>query len=213
MFKEVLSKNAKESLALLGESGLFKDAYLAGGTALALQFGHRCSYDFDFFTPKKFDEKIFLQRLQTAVPDFRLERTNWGTVLGYIRDTRFSLFFYKYSLLFQTQSFFNINLAGAKDIAAMKIAAIADRGAKRDFIDLYFIAAVKNILNLEEILELYDKKFGTFKQNKAHILKSLVYFGDAESDKMPQMLEHIEWGTVRKFFEKEIKSLSKKLIN
>jgi len=54
MFEQVLSKDAKKSLAVLGKSGLLKNAYMAGGTALALQIGHRVSVDFDFFTPKEF---------------------------------------------------------------------------------------------------------------------------------------------------------------
>ncbi len=54
MFEESLIKGAKENLALLGRSGVLKDAYLAGGTAAALQLGHRISADFDFFTPKEF---------------------------------------------------------------------------------------------------------------------------------------------------------------
>jgi len=58
MFEEVLPKKAKSALAILGESGLMKGAYLAGGTALALQIGHRISVDLDFFTQKQFESEI-----------------------------------------------------------------------------------------------------------------------------------------------------------
>ena len=88
MFTEILTKTAAESLAQIGQSGLFRSAYLAGGTALALQFGHRESYDFDFFTSEKFDEDILVQRLAELFPAFRLEQKSWGTILGYIGDTR-----------------------------------------------------------------------------------------------------------------------------
>lgn len=212
MFEEVLSKNAKNTLAVLRKSGLFKDIYLAGGTALSLQIGHRYSYDFDFFSRKEFDEKILVQRLQDFLPEFQLEKIAWGTILGYIKDIRFSLFFYKYPLLYKPHKFLEINIADIKDIAAMKIAALADRGTKRDFIDLYFITAVKKVLTIERILELYDKKFKVLRQNKAHILKSLVYFTDAEKDKMPKMIERISWETIKKFFEKEIAILNKKFL-
>lgn len=77
MFEEILPKSAKNSLAILGESGLLKDAYLAGGTALALQIGHRISVDFDFFTSKEFDEKIFIQKIIRLPINFQLERTDW----------------------------------------------------------------------------------------------------------------------------------------
>lgn len=59
MFEETLIKGANDSLAILGRSGILKDAYLAGGTAAALWLGHRISYDFDFFTFKEFAPKKF----------------------------------------------------------------------------------------------------------------------------------------------------------
>ena len=64
MFEEVLPGKTKAVLALLGESDLIREAYLGGGTALALQIGHRISYDLDFFTPEEFDEQMLLPRLE-----------------------------------------------------------------------------------------------------------------------------------------------------
>lgn len=212
MFEEVLSKDAKNSLGSLGQSGLLKSAYLAGGTALALQLDHRYSYDFDFFTPEKFDEGILVQRISEAFPEFSLERKNWGTILGYLGEIRFSLFFYKYPLLFKSHKFLGINIADIKDIAAMKIAAITDRGTKRDFIDLYYIFNEKKIMTLEKSLKLYDKKFKALSQNKIHILKSLVYFEDADRDKSPKMIKLVSWPKVKEFFIGEQKRLAKKLL-
>lgn len=209
MFEEVLSKNAKESLAILGESKILEDAYLAGGTALALQIGHRYSYDFDFFTPTLFDEKILIQRIKKLVPQFELEQMSWGTILGYISNTRFSLFFYEYPVLFKFHKFSQIKIADVADIAPMKIAAISDRGTRRDFIDLYFITEIEKVLSLKEVLKLYDKKFKALKQNKVHLLKSLLYFEDAEKEEMPQMIKEISWKEVKNFFEKEVKKISK----
>jgi len=212
MFEEVLSKDAKKSLGLLGQSGLLNSSYLAGGTALALQLGHRYSYDFDFFTPKKFDERILIQRIIELFPDFNLERKDWETILGYFGETRFSLFFYKYPLLFKSHKFLDINVADIKDIAVMKIAAIADRGTKRDFIDLYFIFNEAKIITLEESLKLYDKKFKTLSQNKIHIFKSLVYFEDADREKSPKMIKLVSWPKVKEFFINEQKELAKKFL-
>lgn len=209
MFEQVLSKDAKKSLAILGDSGILRGAYMAGGTALALQIGHRISVDFDFFTAEEFDEKILVQRIKKTIPDFNLERMEWGTILGYIGKTRFSLFFYNYPLLFKTGDFSGVKIADIKDIAPMKIAAISDRGTKRDFIDLYFIIEKEKILPLKEILELYDKKFKLLKQNRMHILKSLCYFDDAEKGKMPKMLKNVSWKDVREFFISEVKKISR----
>ncbi len=212
MFEEVLSKNESQSLAVLGKSGLLADIYMAGGTALALQISHRFSYDFDFFTPKEFDENMMVQRIKELMPDFELERKEWRTILGYIKESRFSLFFYSYPLLFKTDNFLGADIADIRDIAAMKIAAISDRGVKKDFIDLYFILEKEKILSLEKALELYDKKFETLKQNKLHILKSLQYFIDAEESEMPKMIKPISWPDVKSFFKKEVKIFSEKLL-
>lgn len=210
MFENILSKNAKKSLAILGESGILKNAYMAGGTALALQINHRFSYDFDFFTRNEFDAAILSQRIKKLIPSFELDRTDWGTILGSIKGTRFSLFFYDYPLLFKAANFSGTEIASIKDIAAMKIAASADRGSKKDFTDLYFIIKIEKILSLEECLELYDKKFEALKQNKAHIFKSLNYFEDADKEASLKMIKKVNWKDVKLFFQQEVKHISAK---
>ncbi|HEX9722059.1 MAG TPA: nucleotidyl transferase AbiEii/AbiGii toxin family protein [Candidatus Paceibacterota bacterium] len=212
MFPEILSETAKQSLDTLKEIFVFRSAYLAGGTALALQLGHRYSYDLDFFTQQKFAEKALTQELGETLSDFHLERQEWRTILGFVKDMRFSIFYYKYPLLFPTHEFGGVQVADVKDIAPMKIDAIADRGTKRDFIDLYFLLFVNKIVGLEEAFDLYEKKFGNLAQNKVHILKSLVYFDDAEEDAMPQMIKDVSWDAVKQFFLEQQKTLSQKLL-
>lgn len=200
MYEKVLSKDAKESLALLTRGGILESFYLAGGTALALQLGHRYSFDFDFFAPQEFDEERLLQRMASAFSHFRLERRSWGTISGYLGKSRLSLFSYRYPLLFKTHQFLEIEVADLKDIVPMKIAAVADRGTKRDFIDLYFAIAEAKALTIKEALRLYEKKYRSLKQNKVHILKSLVCFEDAERDPLPRMIKPVRWRSVKDFF-------------
>ena len=212
MFEKVLPKDAKNALASISAKNILpQKTYLAGGTALALQLGHRKSFDFDFFTPANFQSERLALKMKRAFKNFELDQLAWGTILGYLGKTRFSLFIYESPLLFPAQEFAGAVLADVRDIAAMKIAAISDRGTKRDFIDLYTIVASRNIISLAECLNLYDKKFKALDQNKTHILKSLVYFNDAEADLMPKMLERVGWPEVKKFFQKEITALSRKL--
>lgn len=211
MFEKALSKNAKKSLALLGKIEFFRKAYLAGGTAIALQLGHRESKDFDFFTKEKFDARNLATELKRRLPNFKLEKIAWGTIMGDVGKIRFTIFYYNYPLLFKPKSFLGINIADLRDIAAMKIASISDRGWKRDFIDLYFL--IKNrIVTLRECLNLYSQKFKKLQQNKAHILKSLIYFEDAEKEKMPKMFKPIAWLEIKEFLEQKVKSLGKKMI-
>lgn len=136
---------------------------------------------------------------------FKLEETSEGAILGKIRDIRFSLFLYKYKLLFPLRDFLGVNILDLRDIAAMKIVAISDRGTKRDFIDLYYIC--KDNINLEDILKFYDRKYAKLASNLMHIQKSLVYFADAEKQPMPKMLKPCKWQEVKSFFEAEVKKL------
>ncbi len=204
MFEETLIKRANDSLVILGRSDILKDAYLAGGTAAALQIGHRISMDFDFFTPKDFVPKEFSTAL-SKLGSFDEDQADKGTVLGKFKGVSFSLFIYKYPLIFPPIKYLSLDIADIRDIAAMKIDAIATRGAKRDFIDLYFIG--QSGYQLEQLLDIYDKKYKNLATAKMHIVKSLIYFDDAESDEMPKMLKKVAWEDVKKYFENEVKKL------
>ncbi len=204
MFEEALVKGARDILALLARSDILKDAYLAGGTAAALQLGHRISVDFDFFTTKEFVPKVFSAEL-SKLGSFNEEQADKGTVLGEFKGIKFSLFIYKYPLVFPPLKYLSLSIANIWDIAAMKIDAIATRGAKRDFIDLYFIC--KAGYRLAEILGFYNKKYGNLSSHLIHIQKSLVFFNDADPDETPRMLKEAEWEEVKEYFENEIKKL------
>jgi len=209
MFTKTLSKTAQDSLALLGKSGLLKDTYLAGGSALALHLGHRYSLDFDFFTPKSFDAKQFVIEL-SKLGDFKKETIKVDTILGSFNGIKFSYFHYSYPLIEKPNKFLNLKIADPADIAAMKIAAIVDRGTKRDFIDLYFIAQEK--CSLEEILNFYDKKYRKLSENIYSLLKSLSYFDDTKDSPMPRMIKKVSWQEVKRFFENEAVRLGEKYL-
>lgn len=209
MFTETLFGNTKETLALLGKSRLLDNAYLAGGTACALQLGHRISIDLDFFTPKEFDAKELIRSLK-KIGEFKVKKQSWGTILGVINGIKFSIFVYNYPVLFPYKPIFNVNILDLRDIAAMKIDAIATRGIKRDFVDLYFIC--QKAIFLENTLRFYDHKYGKLSSNIVHIQKSLVYFTDAEISQMPKMLKPCKWEEIKRFFETEVKRIAIKTL-
>lgn len=205
MFTKALFGNTKETLAILGKSHLMDNAYLAGGTACALQIGHRISVDLDFFTPREFNAKELTRSLKN-IGEFKLDKQSWGTILGVLEKVKFSIFVYKYPVLFPYKVMFGINILDLRDIAAMKIDAISTRGIKRDFIDLYFIC--REGISLKETLSFYDRKYGTLASNIVHIQKSLVYFIDAEATIVPKMLKETTWEGIKKYFENEVKKLN-----
>lgn len=205
MFTKTLSQNAAGALALLGKSNILKEAYLAGGTACALQLGHRVSLDLDFFTDKEFPTEIVLKQLE-KLPGFKLDETAKWTILGSFPKVKFSYFYYPYPLIGKTSTFSNTNIASLEDIAAMKIDAISSRGTKRDFIDLYFLA---KLFSLKKMLSFYDKKYHRYSTNVYHIVSSLNYFADAEEQEPPKMLIPASWSQIKDFFQAEVINLAK----
>jgi hypothetical protein len=143
----------------------------------------------------------------TQVKGFNEDRRTWRTVLGRIGKTRFSIFYYQYSLLTRPVEFKGIRLAGKPDIAAMKLKAIGDRGTKRDCIDMYFLSQE---YSMDKILDFYNQKYGDMDEKTPHILKSLAYFEDAEADRLqPRMLVNFDWGGIKNFFMAESMRLAK----
>lgn len=205
MFTKTLSKNAAGTLALLGSSDILNKGYLAGGTACALQLGHRLSYDLDFFTETEFPTETTLKQLE-QLPGFKLSETAKWTILGSFPKVKFSYFYYPYPLIGKTSVYSKINIASLEDVAAMKIAAICDRGTKRDFIDLYFLTRK---FSLEQIFGFYDKKYRKLANNLYHIIRSLGYFIDADPQKPPKMLISVSWEEVKKFFQDQTIKLAR----
>ena len=180
MYQKVINKRTERLLATLAKSSLIKDFYLGGGTALALQCGHRKSVDL---------------RIDKIVIDSE-EKNTLNSVLA---GVKLSFFSYPYRLLFPLLKWNGIKIADWRDIACMKLDAVSSRGSKKDFIDLYFIL---HKLSLDELLKLFEKKYKNIEFNKLHILKSLVYFVDADNEPMPVMLKDIEWQKIKNYFQK-----------
>ena len=209
MFPRTLSDNAQNALALLGESGILHTAYMAGESSLALQLEHRLSLDFDFFEEKEFDP----HKVETSLKKFgqyKIEVQTDDTMVGIFNEVKFSLFPYRYPLIAPTKVFSGIRLASCDDIAAMKLVAITDRGTKKDYIDLYFLA--KKLFSFEKMFEFYEKKYHFFAQNTVTILKSMQYFVDADDSDMPEMLIDTSWEEVKRFMQKETKNMADKYL-
>jgi len=200
---KVIPASTEATLCALRDARLLDSFYLAGGTGLALQFGHRLSLDLDFFAKEQFDEEMLLQRIQT-LDGFALVAKGPHTLHATIQETKVSFLGYVYPVLFPTNPFLDVPVADPRDIACMKVSAVAGRGTKRDFVDLYLCA---ERYGLKEILFLFDQKFVQTRYSRIHILKSLTFFGDAEKDPMPHMLVPLNWKLVKQFFLREVPRL------
>lgn len=206
MHPETLERETARVLARIAESTLIAEGsgiYLAGGTALALQLGHRQSVDLDFFCEKGLPGGITesLRALGTLAVNKEDPTTFDGTLDG----VKVSFFGYEYARLFPTIPFEGIPLADPRDIAAMKILAISQRCTKKDFIDLFILLRT---YRLSEILDLFDQKYKPVSYLRTHLLKSITYFVEAETEPMPRMLDSLTWVEVKKSLEKETHALA-----
>jgi hypothetical protein len=204
VFTSTLPPQGQGALELLSSAGILQDFYLAGGTALALHLGHRLSEDLDFFSPSPVDTLMLKQRLD-ELDDFQLLGERWGTLHGIFRGTKVSFLYYRYPLLFPLAKFRGCPVASPEDIAPMKIEAIASRGSRKDFYDLYFIA--REIADVRQCLEFYKRKFAGTSFNLYHVLKSLTYFADAEREIEPVLLRRVSWNQVKEYFEEVVPPL------
>lgn len=171
--REVITAEMAELLGKVAPT-LLPGSYLAGGTGLALQLGHRRPRDLEFFVPFLCDDGLLARHFD-----------------------RLSVCGYEYPLLFPLLTFESASVADLRDIACMKISAIAARGLKRDFIDLY---AVAQQYPLAHLLELFHQKYAKARVNGVHLRKSLVYFADADREPDPELIQPIAWEAVKQYF-------------
>lgn len=210
METKAISPETKSNLELLSKLDLLKQFYLAGGTACAIYFGHRISYDLDFFSEEQFDSRNIENTLR-EFGNLEVDRMEKDTFLGALNKIKISFFTYRYPLIDKKVSFLNIDLVSKKDLAAMKIDALQSRGTKRDFIDLYIILTTEKWTIIQALL-FFQKKYQKANYNLGHIVKSLVYFDDADSgNEKLVMLKDIDWQKVKQFFINEIKQYHRQL--
>jgi hypothetical protein len=203
----------KKQIEILNRVGPFikkRGFYLGGGTALSIYFGHRKSIDLDWFTTDKMgDAFVLAESLSSMDFDFVTKGTAPGTLHGTINGIRVSFFEFRYPPLhsFTTWNEMNCTLASLDDLACMKLSAIAQRGLRKDFCDLYFLG--KEHCSLSRMLDLYKQKFGI--RDIAPVLYGLTYFDDAEEEPMPSMIVKVTWKTIKGTIQDWVKDLSSSL--
>ena len=198
---DVLPENQLKLFSTMAGLDWISDFYLAGGTALALQLGHRQSIDFDFFNSASLNREMIKKNLGD-LGTMELFSEDKDTVNAGIDGIRISFFTLGIPMLNEPIKYKNIAIASLLDIALMKLAAISGRGSKKDFIDLYFLLTY---FDLSDLLKKFHMKFGKESTNIYHLLKSLVYFDDAEDQPSPVMIKQISWAEVKQHIDDQVK--------
>ncbi len=202
MHQEVLTQDSAKLFPKLKQ---FSGFYLAGGTALALQIGHRISVDFDLFGSNEINkdllpkvEKIFSESVVAPLVN------NPDELSVLINRVKITFLKYPFPIVNAFVDLEGIKALGILELAATKAYTIGRRGAFKDYVDLYYILSDK-LAKLEQIIDLAEKKFG-IEFNSRIFLEQLIYFDDIDDEAIIFFKEHITKTQLEHFFIKEVRS-------
>jgi predicted nucleotidyltransferase component of viral defense system len=189
---EALTPVTQQAFHKIAGMEFINSFYLAGGTGLALHLGHRFSVDLDFFSSHEgavgADQRAVLRE---TFEDATFVVTWRGVGLSFFR-------LHLYPLVQATWLVAGVPLASLEEIGAMKLAAIIDRGTRRDLVDLYFILQRVPIENLFQVAAVKYARVRTFAISAT---RALVYFEDAEALPMPRMIDRTPWSSMKRYLE------------
>jgi predicted nucleotidyltransferase component of viral defense system len=196
-----ISPEMHEALVSLSSDADLQSFALAGGTSLALRFGHRISVDIDFFSTTQFDPILQSEILEAGYAGYKFLSNNKYMLFCTINGVKTDFVYHPQALLQPFETIENIRLFSLQDVTAMKLKAIAQRGSKKDFYDLWQLLQV---MTPDELMQLYAKKYGP--DQTWMLLTSVTYFEDAELNDDPSSLEKmLTWQKakqdIRKAFE------------
>lgn len=202
---EALTSDTQELYTRLTTLPFISEFYLAGGTGLAIQIGHRFSIDLDFFSDLSdsvgSEQRSAIMKLLTDDPSLTVPWDKDGTFVAHWRGVGVSFFrLNRHPLTLSPLRNKGIRVAKIEEIGAMKLAAILSRGNRKDYVDLYFIlqhATLKRLFEVAASKYPYNPAFPAF------AIRALAYFEDAESDPMPRMIIPADWEQIRAFLEKQ----------
>jgi hypothetical protein len=203
---EAIDAPMRELLRAIGQHDFASRFYLAGGTALALAIGHRRSRDLDFFSTQDEVGQSTQREILRALPSLSpmvVEQSPGNFVLA-LHNVLVGFFSYSAPLIAPPRQLEQIALASLADIGLMKLDALITRGSRKDFYDVYFIARA---IPLIELFNLSQTKYEWVRDFPLLVLKNMIVFDNADRDSQPELLEQVEWNTVKNFFIAQAKIL------
>lgn len=198
---DTTSLEIRQIMAGFGQSEIGQRFYLAGGTALALQLGHRKSFDLDFFSETE-DIPSIRQVLFDALEPFDplLADAAWGNLIFLIRGVRIGFYAYGYPLVGTFVIADNTYLASIEDIGLMKLDALLARASRKDFHDLYEIC---QHVPLRALLDVAPQKYPSTRDFESMVVRRLAYFERAEQEEPVPLLKSVPWEVVKQYFREQ----------
>ncbi|MCP3928746.1 MAG: nucleotidyl transferase AbiEii/AbiGii toxin family protein [Bacteroidetes bacterium] len=191
--KKIILPKTLELLRKIQKDPKFENFFLVGGTALALQIGHRHSIDLDFFSISPF-ENYQLEEYLSKKYSFYTDYVSVNTLKGFVERIKVDFLTHSYDLVRPLVNEDNLSLASTEDIAAMKLNAIAHSGNRqKDFYDLYFLLEHHS---LQTMLEAYKMKYPS--SNPIIPLKGICWFEDIDFElEKPMLVREITFEAVK----------------
>lgn len=203
---QAVEPSTLELIRKLQSKDYLKDFFLVGGTALALNIGHRKSIDIDLFSNFNFDTQSLLENL-THDFQFNLFYSANNTLKGSVSDIKLDILAHRYPYVTEPLVIDGVSMLSTEDIIAMKLNAITVSGQRvKDCIDIFFLLEKYSI---ENMLDFYKRKY-TF-HNEVNVLKSLIWYNDVDLSDWPVMLKNLDlkWNMVKKEISKSVKNYMK----
>jgi hypothetical protein len=196
----------EEGLKLFPALAAFDDIYLAGGTALALQIGHRVSIDFDLFCDGPIEKTLLanVKRVFTDVP-VQPAINSPDELTAFVAQVKITFLSYPFPLIEPLVSVDRLRMLSVKEIAATKAYTIGKRGTYKDYVDLYFIIA-EHHASLEEIIGLAERKFG-HEFNSRLFTEQLLFMDDVHDYKIDFLKLPVAPAGIAAFFRDKIREL------
>ena len=203
MHQEAITLKARK---IFDRFGNFPNFYLAGGTGLALQLGHRVSVDFDFFWDKDVPKGL-LAKVRRVFKNSKIEviinHSEQLTVT--IEGVNTSFIKYLFPVTSEFIEYQKVKILPINEIAAMKAYTLGRRATLKDYVDLYFVLEEK-VVTLKGIINLCEQKYKE-EFDPRLFLEQLIYSEDIEEIDIQFLKRKVDKLQIEKFFEKEVKKI------
>lgn len=184
---------------------------LAGGTAIALQIGHRKSYDFDIFTYKPLQKSIF-QKLKRVFGNgvLKMYETSRQLNVSVPGDIKITFYYEGFGPSLDTIKTVGIDLLDLRDLASNKALTLGGRGKWRDYVDIYFLFK-ENWTTLDQVIDMAEKRFGGEFSRKL-FLEQLIYTKDLGKFEIDFLRDEVLESKISQYFEKLVKDYISKVL-
>jgi len=201
---KTVSTELKEIIQTVCKNSFFDKFRLFGGTALALQIGHRISTDADFISEESFDRDDLILEIKKLFKN-KVQNIRQNNVGVYMEITGIKVDFVSWNNPFIRKAVVidDMRLMHKTEIAATKLNAVLNRGEKKDYID---IAVMLNEISLQDMFNLFKEKYGFV--DEMQLIKYLCSYSDIDFQSNPKMLIDFDWDKAKEIIKQSVEKYS-----